>query len=93
MSTPTIQNLASKYHSPLKGIIIKIADFRIDAGKVKNEPEIFYCARQKGNTPRMMETRQEDTEVNLKRVPTGQNGDYLSKKIMLVTGYESTSPY
>lgn len=35
----------------------------------------------------MMGACQKDTEVNLKTVPMGQNGDSLSK-IMLITGFE-----
>ena len=29
-------------------------DSRVGAGKVKDEPRMFYCARQKRNTQRMM---------------------------------------
>lgn len=33
-----------------------MADSRVGAAKVKDEPGIFYSARQKGNTQRMMGT-------------------------------------
>ena len=62
-----------------------MADSRVGAARVKDECEIFYYARLKGNTQRIMGTCPRDTEVDLKRVLTGQNGDSLNNKIMFVT--------
>lgn len=62
-----------------------MADSRVGAGEVKDETGIFYCARQKRNTPQMMGTCQKDTEGSLKSVPIGPNGDDLNNKIMPVT--------
>ena len=51
---------------------------------MKGESEIFYYARLKGSTQRMMGTCQKDTEVDLGRVLTAEM-DCLNNKIMFVT--------
>ena len=59
---------------------------------MKDESEIFYYARLKGSTQRMMGTCQKDTEVDLKRVLTGQNG-LFEQQNNVCNCYDSMHPY
>ena len=59
---------------------------------MKDESEIFYYARLKGSTQRMMGTCQKDTEVDLKRVLTGQNG-LFEQQNNVCNSYDSMHPY
>lgn len=45
LSTPSTQSMISTYHSPLKGTR-ESTDSKAEAGKVRKEPRISFCARK-----------------------------------------------
>ena len=69
-----------------------MVDSRTGTGKTENSPGTsFVCLKVKEDTQRMIGTCQQNTEVSLKKNPTGQIKDTLSIKIMIVKNYNPLS--
>lgn len=95
ISTPSIRYwfLNIFLHYKELGLLGKMVDSRTGTGKTENSPGTsFVCLKVKEeNTQRMIGTCQQNTEVSLKKNPTGQIKDTLSIKIMIVKNYNPLS--